>query len=93
VLEHIPETQLDDTIAIINSIARGHTTHIIDLDPAKKTLPDGRNAHLSLLTAQRWVEIFSNRMDVRSADLVDYPDKHRGKRRRLHITAFRGKKM
>lgn len=93
VLEHIPEPQLDDTIAIINSIGRGHTTHIIDLDPAKKTLPDGRNAHLSLLSPERWVELFSVRMDVRSAAVVEYPDKHRGKRRRLHLTAFRGKKM
>jgi len=93
VLEHIPPDVLDDTIAIINSVASGHTSHIIDLDPAKKTLPDGRNAHLSLFTAQRWIEIFERRMRVESAEIVLYPDRLLGTRRRLHLVAFRGKKM
>lgn len=93
VLEHIPTEELDDTIAIINSCGRGHTAHIIDLDPAKKVLPDGRNAHLSLLSPERWIEVFENRMQVESAEIVEYPDRILGTRRRLHLEATRGKKM
>jgi len=93
VLEHIPTEQLDDTIAIINSVAAGPTAHIIDLDPAKKVFPDGKNAHLSLLEPAEWIRVFEARMIVTSAEVELYPDPHRGTRRRLHLTASRGKKQ
>ena len=93
VLEHIPESELENTIKIINSCARGRTDHIIDLDPAKKVLPDGRNAHLSLLSPDVWIQLFETKMSVTFTKVAEYPDKHTGKRRRLHITATRGKKM
>lgn len=93
VLEHIPQPQLDHAIAVINSVSSGPSIHIVDLDPAKKTLPDGRNAHLSLLTPEEWIKTFERKLRVQDAYIQEYPDRILGKRRRLHISATRGKKM
>jgi len=35
-----------------------HNIHVIDLTPAKKTLPDGRNAHINLQTQEEWIKTF-----------------------------------
>ena len=79
VLEHIPTEELPDTIQSLAEMT--HTTsHIIDLDPAKKSLPDGRNAHLSLLTPDHWQQLFERHYDQVTAQTEYY-----GTRRRLHL--------
>ena len=82
VLEHIEREDIDSTIAEIKSLTRGPHLHIIDLDPAKKLLPDGRNAHVSLLEPEEWLKHFDA---VTLSDVVGYPDRRLGTRRRLHV--------
>jgi len=53
VMEHIEEEDLEDVIKQQQSMAN-YNIHIIDLTPAKKRLPDGRNAHVTLLDLETW---------------------------------------
>jgi hypothetical protein len=39
-----------------------HNIHIIDLTPAKKHLPDGRNAHINLQTEDEWMVTFAQHL-------------------------------
>lgn len=59
VLEHIAVEDIPwDTFKRLST----HQLHIIDLTPAKKRLKDGRNAHITLLPQEQWVELFSKHM-------------------------------
>ena len=83
VLEHIEPDELTATLEHLFSLAP-QTALVIDLTAAKKVLQDGRNAHLSLLDAQEWIEL----IDSTSHTVVDHhiesePDKTYGTRRRL----------
>ena len=83
VLEHIEPQELTATLEHLTSLAP-QTALVIDLTPAKKVLADGRNAHLSLLDAQAWIEL----IDSTSHTVVDHhieseADKTYGTRRRL----------
>lgn len=53
VLEHIPENELDATLADIAALAR-NAIFVIDTWPARLHLSDGRNAHVSLFSADTW---------------------------------------
>ncbi|MEJ1159384.1 class I SAM-dependent methyltransferase [Prosthecomicrobium sp. N25] len=53
VLEHIPDDELDAVLAELARLGR-HQIHVIDMKPARATLLDGRNAHLSLHDAPWW---------------------------------------
>ena len=53
VMEHIEEADLEAVIKQQQSLAPVNI-HIIDLTPAKKRLPDGRNAHVTLLDMDAW---------------------------------------
>ena len=48
VLEHIDRSQITQTLSYIKSLNEGIFFYIIDLIPARKTLSDGRNAHIML---------------------------------------------
>jgi 2-polyprenyl-3-methyl-5-hydroxy-6-metoxy-1,4-benzoquinol methylase len=54
-----------------------HNIHIIDLTPAKKTLADGRNAHINLQTADEWLQTFSKHLGGKLLQQMTYaePDK------------------
>ena len=54
VLEHIPEEELEDTLREIFSYARKFVFLSICIRPAKKTLPDGRNCHLTIKPELWW---------------------------------------
>ena len=59
VLEHIELTAIPwDTFKQLSK----QQLHIIDLTPAKKRLPDGRNAHITLLEEDEWIEQFHTNM-------------------------------
>src|ERR1039457_1389372 len=53
VLAHIEERDLDEVIAEMRSLCRDALI-IVDTAPAKGTLPDGRNLHVTLKSHQWW---------------------------------------
>jgi len=53
VLEHIEPEYLDNVLEELNGLAKQYVWLRIDTRPAKKILPDGRNAHL-ILESQEW---------------------------------------
>ena len=89
VFEHIELEDVGPSIAYINSLTSRYHAHIIDLDPAKKTLPDGRNAHVTLLTQAQWLNEFNQYCEVVDYATCGYEDKRLGQRRRLHITCLK----
>lgn len=64
VLEHVEPGHVD---AVLDDLARCTKRLgflVIATRPARKTLPDGRNAHLSQMPASRWLEKIVTRFDV-----------------------------
>jgi hypothetical protein len=55
VLEHIEEADLDRTLAEMRGCCRDAII-IVDTVPSKHTLPDGRNAHVTVRPHQWWAE-------------------------------------
>ena len=59
VLEHIDRDAIGDVIKDISSLLSGFLFFAIDLIPARKTLSDGRNAHIMLAPADWWSQQIS----------------------------------
>jgi hypothetical protein len=59
VLEHIEPELLDETLLYLSTKSK-YIYHLIALSPAKKILPDGRNAHLILESKEWWRDKFVN---------------------------------
>ena len=55
VLEHIEITSIDEVLSDIHSLTRRFCYLVIDLQPAVKTLEDGRNAHILLAPTDWWI--------------------------------------
>lgn len=55
VIEHIEPKHLDETLSYIESLFNKSAWVIIACYPAKKYLPDGRNAHLTVETPDWWI--------------------------------------
>lgn len=53
VLEHVEQEYINQVLHHIDSLSTNHVWLRIDLLPARKTLPDGRNAHI-LLKPEGW---------------------------------------
>ena len=87
VLEHIEKEDLNETITSIQNMAF-QNIHIIDLTSAKKHLPDGRNAHVTLLPIYDWQEILEAPGIHEIVDMRKWsvPDKNFNKRERLCCT-------
>ena len=84
VFEHILSHEIDTNIAQLAKIAHAQT-HIIDLTPARKQLPDGRNAHVSLLEPDEWIAHFGKHNTIQQHYVYEEPDKRFGTRNRLVI--------
>lgn len=56
VIEHIEPEYLDTTLNSINELFSNQCWLIIACYPAKKLLPDGRNAHLTVQTPEWWID-------------------------------------
>lgn len=56
VLEHIEPDYVDATLAHMRWLTRRGIFAIISLSPAKLTLTDGRNAHLTIQPAEWWLD-------------------------------------
>jgi len=94
VLEHIPLAELKQhTLPLLANTIRDELYLIIDLTPAKKQLPDGRNAHITLLTEDAWVEVLREHIKIIDMCIDEQPDKTYGTRRRLCVTARRSRKQ
>ena len=60
VLEHVEPEKTDEVVKHISSLTNNVCYLIIDLLPAIKQLPDGRNAHINLHTAGWWLNTLSD---------------------------------
>lgn len=63
VMEHIPETELIETLDDLRRLATMWVFFSICCEPAKKTLPDGRNVHVTLHQADWWIEMIQTAFD------------------------------
>jgi len=54
VLEHVEPECLDDVLAELRRVTQEVGLFVVHLTAAKKTLPDGRNAHLIQQPADWW---------------------------------------
>lgn len=62
VMEHIPPAHVKWVLRDVLCFAKKFVLFCIFLEPAKATLPDGRNAHLALMPAKAWVDAIENTM-------------------------------
>lgn len=76
VLEHIEPDHLDEVLQHIFSLARRAIYLQIALFPAKKTLPDGRNAHLIVQPTGWWLPRVTQAANGSWAWKVDGGKKH-----------------
>lgn len=58
VLEHVPESELDDFVATLFGHARRFVWASVCTRPAKKCFPDGTNLHVTLQPIEWWRELF-----------------------------------
>ncbi len=72
VMEHIPRADLSDVISHMASIS-GNVFFSIATNEAKEILPDGSNAHCSILTPQEWLEMIGRHFP----DVCQIPSKRR----------------
>ena len=54
VMEHIPESQVDNTLKHINSLSNKWTFFVIDTKKAKKKFLNGENCHLTIKSPFWW---------------------------------------
>jgi len=64
VLEHIEPDCLDDVLDDLKRLVLAYGIFTIHTGPAKKILPDGRNAHLTQENWDWWEKKLSNRFDI-----------------------------
>ncbi len=60
VVEHIPESDAISFIMELFKLAKKFIFIVIACYPAKKTLPDGRNVHLCIKSANEWKKIIKD---------------------------------
>lgn len=63
VLEHIEPQYIDNVLTHINNLATKFIWLRIDTLPARKTLPDGRNAHILLESDSWWLNKISSTLN------------------------------
>ena len=66
VLEHIEPGLLENVLDALQSLTKGWAFMTVHTGPARKTLSDGRNAHLIQEPPQWWLPKFFSRWDVRT---------------------------
>lgn len=70
VLEHIEEDCIDEVLDHLESLTQAVGLFSIDCGPAKKLLPDGRNAHVLQRPPEWWLPRFMCRFDVQTFQVV-----------------------
>ena len=90
VLEHIEMQSIDAVLNDIASLTKNFCYLVIDLQPAVKILPDGRNAHILLAPCEWWITRVSQIFPCISA----FPIMHRrGVPQKLVIAATKHRKL
>lgn len=64
VLEHVEGDHVTAVIADLQMLTRKALLVVISLIPTGKTLPDGRQAHITLKDVDAWRTLFSARFDI-----------------------------
>jgi hypothetical protein len=73
VLEHIEPIELDNVLTQLFTIGQKYQYHLIACHPAKKSLSDGRNAHLIIETPDWWrTKIQNDNWKIIHEDILDY---------------------
>lgn len=71
VLEHIEPELIGNVLDHLQSLTRVVGFFVIATRPAKKTLPDGRNAHLIVEPARWWLSALWDRFSVTQFNVID----------------------
>jgi len=71
VMEHVEEPYVDVVLDHLKQLTRKVMLLHIALIPAKKQLPDGRNAHITLKPVEWWKEKIDTRFSMLSENLED----------------------
>lgn len=67
VLEHVEHACIDEVLKEIAALTNQFCYLVIDLQPAAKTLPDGRNAHILLAPPEWWVGRVAQRFSCQAS--------------------------
>lgn len=70
VMEHIPEEDIDYVISCLAALTRKALFVTVGSYPAKKTLPNGENAHVTQKPAEWWEERFAPIRARRGANAI-----------------------
>ena len=70
VLEHVPEEDIPAIIRDLDLMAKKALFVTVGTYPAKKTLPNGENAHITQKPAEWWREIFAKNTNRFHPDIV-----------------------
>jgi hypothetical protein len=70
VLEHIEPELLDNVLSDLERLVIKLGFFSVHIGPAKKTLPDGRNAHLIQQPTSWWLKKISERFEVRRLETL-----------------------
>lgn len=65
VLEHIEPDCIDDVLDDIKRVTQKVAIFVVSTQESKKTLPDGRNAHLLIKPVSWWMERLERRFYVK----------------------------
>ena len=63
VLEHIEPVYINEVLQDINQYSKKYIWLRIDTKPARKELPDGRNAHLIIEDINWWIDVLQKNID------------------------------
>lgn len=78
VLEHVEPERLEAVLAHLHMLARKAVFFVVALEPANKTLSDGRNAHLILESCDWWIaRVEAAGFRLRSAHHLPFHRKYR----------------
>jgi len=64
VLEHIEPEYLDSVLDELKRCTKKLALLTVAVKPAKKTLPDGRNAHICLMPIREWLSRLQDRFNL-----------------------------
>jgi len=78
VLEHIEPEFLGSVLDELVRLTRSHGFILVSTRLANQILPDGRNAHVNVMSGPAWTRLIAERFDL--VYMIDYQDEMRRKR-------------